>query len=231
MPTPIGGAQTATALCIVSPIPLMLLAAFAGENHISDNLAAAAGMIAMLALVAAAVVLFLRCGFRNAPYAFLEKESFDTEYGVNGMVRQRQEDFKTAYARMNITGTCLCVLSPVPLFLAMVWNVDVVFVALLCVTLALAAAGVWCFISAGVRWASLQKLLRQGDFDPSQQKERRIKETVATAYWLIATAVYLLWSFLTDDWKSTWVVWPVAGVLFPVAMGICGLAVKKGDNE
>lgn len=222
---------SATALCILSPIPLLLLGALAEMNRVSDPLAAAAGLIALLALVAAAVVLFLRCGFRSAPYAFLEKEPFDTEYGVRGMVRQRQEDFKTAYARMNITGTCLCVLSPVPLFLAMVWNVDVVFVALLCVTLALAAAGVWCFISAGVRWASLQKLLRQGDFDPSQQKERRIKETVATAYWLIATAVYLLWSFLTDDWKSTWVVWPVAGVLFPVAMGICGLAVKKGDNE
>lgn len=28
------------------------------------------------------------------------------------------------------------------------------------------------------------------------------------------TAVYLLWSFLSGDWHFTWVVWPVAALLF-----------------
>ena len=29
-----------------------------------------------------------------------------------------------------------------------------------------------------------------------------------------ATAIYLIWSFATMDWKLTWIVWPVAGVLY-----------------
>ena len=31
-------------------------------------------------------------------------------------------------------------------------------------------------------------------------------------YWLTATAIYLLISFLTMRWDRTWIVWPVAGV-------------------
>lgn len=221
----------ATLLCIVSPIPLMLLgvASEMPGYHISERFAASVGLIAMLVLAATAVAMFLTCGFKNAPYEFLEKESFDVEYGVTGMVRQRQESYKSAYARGNIVGTCLCVLSPVPLFLAMMWDRDFLSVLLLCLTLLLAAVGVWFFIVVGVRWASMQKLLRQGDFDPAQRREQRIKETVASAYWLTATAVYLLWSFLTQDWKNTWIVWPVAGVLFPALMHLCRLWVNRKE--
>lgn len=221
----------ATFLCIVSPIPLMLLGAATEvpAYGLSEGFAAAAGLIALLLLVAVAVVLYLRCGFQNAPYAFLDKEPFDTEYGVNGMVRQRQEAYKAIYARGNIAGACLCVLSPVPLFLAMVWDRDFLSVLLLCLTLLLAAIGVVCFIVVGVRWASMQKLLRQGDFDPAQQRERRVKEAVASAYWLTATAVYLLWSFLSNDWQNTWVVWPVAGVLYPVVLSVCTLLTSRKE--
>lgn len=45
-------------------------------------------------------------------------------------------------------------------------------------------------------------------------KQRITKEPIATAYWLIATAIYLGWSFWTNAWGITWIVWPVAGVMF-----------------
>ncbi len=34
-------------------------------------------------------------------------------------------------------------------------------------------------------------------------------------YWLIATAIYLAWSFTTNDWDRTWIIWPVVGVFIP----------------
>src|SRR5690606_42043861 len=37
---------------------------------------------------------------------------------------------------------------------------------------------------------------------------------VAAIYWPVATAIYLGWSFLSGDWDVTWVVWPIAGVLY-----------------
>ena len=50
--------------------------------------------------------------------------------------------------------------------------------------------------------------------------------SVSGAYWCLAMAGYLAWSFITENWKSTWIVWPVAGVLFvpfiTVVKRLCG---------
>ena len=50
---------------------------------------------------------------------------------------------------------------------------------------------------------------------------------VAGAYWLLATAIYLGYSFVTNRWDSSWIVWPVAGVLFPVVMIVSKAIVER----
>ena len=70
-------------------------------------------------MVAVGVAIFLACAAKAKPYEFLEKEPFETEYGVAGMVRERQKEYAPTYARLNITGTVLCILAAVPLFAAM----------------------------------------------------------------------------------------------------------------
>ena len=37
---------------------------------------------------------------------------------------------------------------------------------------------------------------------------------VAAVYWPVAAAIYLAWSFLGGEWGISWVVWPIAGVLY-----------------
>ena len=67
-------------------------------------------------LVAVAVTLFLLTGAKSCEYAFLENMPFETEYGVSGMVREREKAFRPAYTRLNIAGTLLCLLSVLPVF-------------------------------------------------------------------------------------------------------------------
>ncbi len=100
-------------------------------------------------------------------------------------------------------------------------------VAMLAVTMVLAGIGTVFFIVSGVRWASMQKLLVEGEFAPEEKRKNRVKEAIGTAYWLTATAVYLGWSFLTDAWKLTWVVWPIAAILFVVVICLCRLFVDR----
>ena len=215
----------ATFLCILSPIPLLLLSAASQVEGwgISENQAGIAGVIVLLMIVAAAVAVFIACGSRNAPYEFLEKEAFETEYGVEGMVRERQRAFHRSYARGNILGTCLCILAPVALLIGAFSGGDFLMVAMLCATLLVAGVGVMIFISVGVRWAAMQRLLQEGEFSAVERGANRFKEAVSAAYWLVATAVYLAWSFVTEDWQHTWIVWPVAGVLFGGVMALCNL--------
>ena len=93
----------ATFLCILSVIPLLLLAAVSELTSlpISENVAVGIGVVAIFPIVAIAVIMFIRVGFKNAPYEFLEKESFETEYGVTGLARDRQKAYRSTYVKLH----------------------------------------------------------------------------------------------------------------------------------
>lgn len=203
-------------LCILAVAPLLLLAAWAeySPGGISEELAGVGGLMILLMMVAAAVAIFIFCGFENRSYEFLDKEFFETEYGVRGMVQQRQKEYKTTYARCNVIGACICILSPIPLFLGALLKNQFYMMVLLAITFLLVDIGVMFFLVPGVRWASMEKLLQQGDFQPEEKEKNRTMESISGFYWTIVTVVYLAWSFVTGRWGSTWIIWPVAGVLF-----------------
>lgn len=213
-----------TFLCILAFMPLLLLGAAAEQFQWSEALAALIGLASLFLLAAIAVVIFMRCGFHSAPYRFIELGAFRAEGGVNDMVRARKMQFRSTYLRGNLIGVCLCILSPLALILGILSESDFTQVLLLCVTLLLAGMGVVSFILVGVRWASMERLLQEGDFAPrtksgsfkhaGKMRIESLDEQLSSAYWLLTTTIYLAWSLLTHDWGKTWIVWPVAGVLF-----------------
>lgn len=220
----------AVLLCALSPVCLMLLGAASesGLLAIDENAAAGLGVIVMAAFAAAAVALFIASGMKTSGYDYMEKEVFDTAYGVTGMAREKQRQYRDAYTRANIIAAGVGVLSVIPLFCGLFFEGDDMACAwLLCATFALAGLCAALFIHAGIRWASLQKLLQEGDYD------RRVKQrglplgAISAVYWLVVTAGYLVYCFVTRDWVNSWIVWPVAGVLFAAVMTACS-ALQKG---
>ena len=109
----------AVAMCIVSPVVIIFLSAMAdaGLGGISEDLAAGLGVSVILVLVAIAVGMFLSCGAKTKEFDFLEKEPFETEYGVSGMVRERRKAYEPTASRCTILGVVLCILAVVPLML------------------------------------------------------------------------------------------------------------------
>lgn len=222
----------ATLLCILSPITLIILsvASQAATFAISENIATIVGLVVLFIFVATAVAIYIFCGFNNSPYEFLETENFETEYGVKGMVQEKQKAYRSTYIRMNIIATCLCILSPIPLLIGAFTNNDFTVAATLAVTLSLVGIGVMLFIISGVRWASMQKLLKEGEFTVTGKKKNKIKESIETIYWLLTLAIYLGWSFISGDWHITWIIWPVAAVLSAIISVICNLFIDKSED-
>ncbi|MDE7435277.1 MAG: helix-turn-helix domain-containing protein [Lachnospiraceae bacterium] len=217
----------ATLLCILSPICLFILGAVSempGSN-MTEGMAGGLGMIVLLLMVAAAVAVFVFCGSKTAPFAYLEEECFETEYGVTGMVKERREQYKSTYTRNNMIGVCMCILSLIPLFAGVAINEkdELLLVLGLSAMFVLIGIGVVYFISGGIVWASFDRLLQEGDYTKEKKERSSVTMAISTAYWMIATAIFLAYSFITNDWEHSWIVWPVAGVLFPAVITVSNI--------
>lgn len=216
----------ATALCIISPVTLILLAGMSEVQrfHTTENAAAGIGLCVLLGLVALAVSIFLRTGAEAKEFRFLEEEPFETEYGVEGMVRQRQREYKDTHTRLVTVGVVLCVLAAVPLFAAMCINgSDLLYIAAVCALLVLVAIGCLALVTAGVYQGAMEHLLEEGDYTRPQKKHHKLMGTVTMIYWLTATAVFLLYTYGphgNGQPRYSWIIWAVAGVLYAAVMGI-----------
>ena len=222
----------ATMLCVFSPIVLIGLAAVSDLSvsifPIREDVAAGIGLCVLLVLVAIAVTLFLDCGNKAKEYEFLEKEPFETEYGVTGMVKERQKAFKPTYDRMNTIGTVLCILSVVPLFATMAIAVgeDFFMTMAVCLLLAVVGVGVYFFVYGGTINGSMEKLLEEGDYTRSEKSRKNITGPVSVIYWLAATAVFMIYTFGSNgngQPKYSWIVWAVAGVLYAAVLAVVKL--------
>ena len=216
----------ATLLCVLSPVALLLLAALSDRPGaaLSENAAAGIGLCVLLVLVAAAVAVFITCAAQVKAYAFLETEPFETAYGVTGMVRERRAAAAPEHTRGKVAGTVLCILSAVPLFIAVCLNgPDLLYVAAVCLLLVLAGVGSALFVYGGVYQAAMDRLLEEGDYVRPRKRQNGVVGAISSIYWLTVTAAYLLWTF--GPWwdaqpQDTWILWAVAGVLYGAVMAL-----------
>lgn len=227
------GRALAVSLCVLSPIPLLLILSRTGEGP-AAGVGIIIGVVILLLMVAAAVVMFLRQGMESKEYEYLEQEDIETAYGVSGMVKEKQAAYRESYTRGIIIGVVLCILSAIPVLLgALAADVSPTpeRIILPCVSLLLAmvAVAVYLFVRVGTVQGSFQRLLEEGDY--TREGKRVARSPIVPIYWCLATATYLAWSFATMAWDRTWIVWPVAGVLFAVVVGIIKMTQKEGKTE
>ena len=220
------------ALCILSPIVLILLevAQEYGLLALTENQATGIGAVVLFLCIGAALPLFITSGIRLGRFDALEKQALDTAYGVDGMVRERRDQYAPTHTRLLVLGIVLCVLSVLPIFLMLLFFGDDNDFAMVCgaaALLAIVAAGVYMIVRTCVRQAGYGILLQDGEYSPARKAENRRNEPIAAIYWALALAIYLAWSFITMQWQTTWIVWPIAGVLYGVVEAVLRLSRKN----
>ncbi len=198
----------ATTLCILSPVLLILLGAFSESPvfHITEGAAAGIGCTVLFLLIASAVFMFITCGVKLSHLEHFENELFETEYGVSGMVKEKKQAYEGKFSLGIAGGVVLCILSVIPMCVG--------------VLLVLVAFGVNMIIRVGMIKSSYDTILQEGEYSRKEKQAKKKLNTFSSAYWCFATAIYLGWSFWTMRWDFTWIVWPVAGVLFAAVSGI-----------
>ena len=225
----------AVSLCVVSPTVLLWLAgmAAAGRGPLTEAVACGIGVIVLLLMVTVAVAVFLLTGIPYKKYEYLEKEKLTLQYGVSGIVEKAKETFAGIYRICITLGVVLCILGAVPLLVVSVFFGDNGYAVILAtdVLLMIVAAAVWLFVRSGIIWGGFQKLLQEGDYTVENKAVNRKYEHVTAIYWCVWTAVYLGISLPTMRWDITWVVWPVAGVLYGALLAFLKIKNRKAEHE
>ena len=228
-----GTISTGVMMCILSPVLLILLSGLAEAEKIAMNtrIAEMAGTAVLLIIVATAVGMFVMTGMRGKEYEYLENLDIDTAYGVSGMARERRSQYAERHTRLLIVGIMLCIIAAVPLLILDMSNysnnTDVLPIAGVCLMIMTVAAGVKMIVLTCIRQDGFDKLLEEGDYTRLNKKAGKYDGV----YWGIALAVYLIWSFVTNRWDISWIVWPIAGVLFVVYREIVKAIVRAVNKK
>lgn len=222
-------------LFVLSPVCLLILGGISEyrKNVISEEGAGGLGIIILLALIAIGVVIMKMTGMQLSKYEYLETEKISLGFGVKEMVEKRKEKFEKSYRISVCVGIVLIFTGIMPLMAAAAVDAeDMIYVYCVAIILLTIAISVFCFVRFGSIWESYEKLLQEGDYTREKKELKQSDSLFSTAYWCIVTAVYLGLSFIGPDlraggwvkldymqwkwgnWGITWVIWPVAAVLF-----------------
>ena len=179
-------------------------------------------------IVALATCYIIVSGRRLETYHHLEQNDFVLEYGVQGIVEDRLKKFDNRYTYSIIGGVFLCICGVLPLIITGCLGCsDIVIGFMLALMFLAIAVAVFLFCYSGSIRSAYLLLLQKEDYTPDRKEASRRNEPIRKIYWLIVVAGYLGYSFATTDWERSWIVWPVAAILFGVVATIAELTHKN----
>ena len=229
-----GKMALATLLCIVSPIALLLLMGAVGAGYISvalENICVLIGIIVLLFIVGTAVIVFICLGSDLSKYDYIEKEAVKLDVESRKKIEAEREAFRAEYTKRNAIGVALCILGAISTLIGAFTEHEMLVMIGISGTLLLVALGVYSFVTVGVPWGAMQKMLEEGDYSRSNKISDKRLEAISGAYWPLITLIYLAYSFVTHDWHISWVIWPVAAVVFGVIEAIFKVKDKNEKDK
>ncbi len=213
-------------LCITAITPLMTLLALTNlpQVNLSTDIATAIGLISLFLMIVVAIGFFVRTNQYNASIEKIEKNEFEIEYGVKGVFKERVKEYKQTYMQATTMGIAMFLISFLPLVtVALLGMSDIVVLFMVVVLMFFIAIGVSIIVPASTKYNAYNLIISEDAYAPHKRKENKRAEKVGAFYWPLVVAVYLGWSFWTMAWGITWIIWPVASLLFVAVLGFVGL--------
>lgn len=215
----------AVSLFITSPIGLILLSSLNEFNKISEKISDVVGITLLLLFISIGILLILSTISSISEYKYLETNEISLAYGVKGIIEKSRKEFsKTGYINIGI-GILVCLFSVVPVIVLdeMFIGSDSIAASILILAVAI---GVNIIVKTMIVFGGYDKLLQVNDYTKESKQASKIIDTIAGPYWLIVVAMYLFLSFTSNQWYQTWIIWPIAGIIFGVIAALISSIYK-----
>lgn len=212
------------------------------EALLSVTLSVGLGLVVegvpLLLCVTIAISLFVPSGLALSKYEYLQKLPFSLPTREKKRLDLEFEKFERKFAIGITMGIVLILLGVLTSNLMeliteqthnFVWDEYGSGIAfMVCV-----AIGVYLFVRCGMEMGMYNVLLQREEYDLYKKQHPNKKDSlmglVAGVYWCLVTAGYLAYSFITEAWGRSWIVWPVAGCIFGAIATFIALSGEK-DN-
>ena len=178
-----------------------------------------------------AIGFFVLSGIMLKQFDDIKYKQCRVDYQSASYIQNECDHMRTIHSLCLSIGVALCVMSVIPPIIIDALNFEILD--------DLGGAGVLCFVGIGVFLIVYQanaskayKVLLSlnnpdtiaGNYAKPANKSVEYINPTATAimsvYWSTVSCIYLSISFLTFYWHITWVIWPIAGVIYALLKNV-----------
>lgn len=181
----------------------------------------------MFVSIAVAVAMFIIAGTSLKRFEDINHNLCMLDYQTSQYVQNSKERMQPIYTICLAVGIMLCIICVVPaiiidsLNLNIFDNVSGAFLFILC------SVGVMLIVFQANAACSYRKLLSlngsdtisgnyTSDYNKDVQYINPTAATVMSVFWPTVSCIYLSLSFLTFNWAFSWIIWPIAAIIYRI---------------
>lgn len=208
----------------------MLMLSYAAGNGaaLSTDMATGAGLVLLFLGISVAIGFFIRSGQLTEEYGHIRKGDFKLDSGTTNTMRDKSRGFLPRYTYLTTFAISLFILCPVPLILAGLRDASqAVLLSMVALIFLMVATGVALIVPLGAQKEGYDRLLKKAEYAPENRTSNNRMEKIGAFYWPLITAIYVGWSLWTMDWGRTWIIWPVAAIVFGAIYGLVTMLPKN----
>lgn len=215
-------------LCIVAYIPAIVVSALVDADYLKEWIEDVVVVSTIFPIFLIAVILFVVSSSIMKKWKFIKNELCVLDYQTASQIKFDMDSNSKVYAVIRAIGIVFCAICWFPgMVLSQIkFDKDVrVFTEEIATPVALfslVAVGVLLIIVANGVMKGYKNLTKASDGNTmvgsyvnegvKVYKDEKTEE-IMRLYWPTVTCIYLIQSFLTFNWGSTWLIWPIAGVI------------------
>lgn len=214
-------------LCIMSIGFLITISSLSAVTGFSNNATSAIGVLAMFAAIAAGVVLIVKSNTVLREFAYLRKEPCSISMDITKNLHAEKARANKNTSLLKTVGILLCVFCWTPSVLSDLLNSGFIEDLAGASIFYLCGLGVLMLVYSAQTTLGYDSILKlngketiSGNYVAKAEKKVEYENPVAafvmSVFWPTVVCLYLIISFITLMWAWTWVIWPVAVILFNV---------------
>lgn len=206
----------ATLLCMWSTIPILIFPSLVSEKviSISENMAIMIGLVSFLLFILVAVSMFIKSGLLISKYKYIISDVFILDPSTKKAIEEESNNFESKFIKNIVTAVSILFIAIIPFIVVALLFESRNFYTIIavCMFITISSIAVMIFITTGMLKSSYDMILQRGIYK-EHIKSDKLTTAIQSIFWIIITAIYLAYSFISNDWDNSWIIWPIAGVI------------------